>query len=995
MKPAFITAIASLVGLGSLLIFASPGPGSGNDFVGKRVLVIGIDGLRPDALQAAISSGQAPNLKQLVDTGIVTWNAYAGGNVATTTQQATMSGPGWSSISTGTWIDRHGVNDNGTVLPYDTAGAYNVTQAPHFAKRLRESKPTAQVDIISSWNWIEDYLVAAQPSEFAYHAKGIGANYAGRDGDVKDKAVARLGSSDPDVLQLHFDQVDGAGHATGFSTGNPDYMTAIANVDSHIGAVLAAINARPQRNAEEWNILVTTDHGGTGNSHGGQSAAERTIFVIGSGPAFPSGVVSKATVGHNCIPPTALKVLGVNVDPAWQMSGEVFGVAPFVEVRGAGVQALISIIQPSSGSVSGCTGIEIWRDGSLVTSIAPSAVAFTDNPPVPPTGSQTFQYELRFTGTTEVRTGSAVLSTGVAATPNINQDLVVDLPFDGNGDDISGRANHGTLVGTGGFTTGRTGQAIVVNASQYVTLGTPTDLQFGADTDFTVAFWAKSGGGWAADPAIISNKNWNSGNNTGWIVATQQAGPNWQWNLKGAVGTRRDYDPTSVVINDNTWHHICVAHTRTGNAQFYYDGKLIGTVAISGAGTVDSGLPVNIGRDGAGGNILSVDMALDDVKIWRRALTAADLTILVPPPPASPPDVTSDLVLDLPFDSSTLDVSGRNNHGTLTGGTDFAAGRNGQAVVINAAQYVTLGTPSDLKFGSTVPFTISMWVKNLASWAGDPSLISNKNWLSGGNQGWFLGAQQDATTWQWNFKGASLARRDFDAGGIMNDGAWHHIAVSHDRLGNASFYHDGVLLGTVAIGGSGDVDTVNPINIGRDGLAASAGLNCLIDDVKIWRRALRASDLNLIYPSVPAGWAAWRMATFNAAQRDDLLISGPNADPDGDGMTNLEEYAFGTAGLTPNPQLISWNEAQKALLFPEFHDGTGVPGRGYLANGVRYQIQSSTDLSSPNWSPLPLSAPAATLLPRNDSTRYTTQPLSIDPATTPRQFYRLKLDLVP
>lgn len=323
---------SSLIGLLSTIVIAgaAPGPGASNDFGGRRVLIIGIDGLRPDALQAAMKAGQAPHLQQLTEQGTVTWNAYAGGPSGGPQQQATISGAGWTSISTGTWIDVHNVKGNETP-PYDqpgTPGSYLVSKAPHFAKRLHENFPSARVDIISSWGWLETYLVAAQPAEFGYHAQGTGANYAERDADVKRKTLALLAKADPDVLQLHFDQVDGAGHATGFTPENPIYLNALSRVDGHIGEIMAALKARPQSAAEQWNVLVTTDHGGKGKNHGGQSEEERAIFVLASGAAFAKGVVKPDQVGHNTIPPTVFAVLEVPVEPAWLWSEKPFGIKP-------------------------------------------------------------------------------------------------------------------------------------------------------------------------------------------------------------------------------------------------------------------------------------------------------------------------------------------------------------------------------------------------------------------------------------------------------------------------------------------------------------------------------------------------------------------------------------------------------------------------------------------------------------------------------------------
>lgn len=318
---------ALLLALTSLSARAGSGPGKTNDFGGKRVLILGIDGCRPDALQKAMAEGLAPHLKAIFDSGTVTWTAVAGGIPDSPAQQQTISGAGWTSICTGVWIDKHHVRDNATppINEAETPGSWQANAAPHFATRLKAAYPQSRIASIVSWKWIEDYLVAARPQDFADHEKGEGKDYAARDEDVKNKAVALLGKSDPDVLFLHFDQADGAGHATGFSPDNPAYLMAIRRVDGLIGEIQTAVTARPGAADEKWLTVVTTDHGGKVRSHGGQSPEERTIFFAVQGPDVPAGRVLKESPGHTAVPPTVFKYLGVPVDSGWGWVSQPFG----------------------------------------------------------------------------------------------------------------------------------------------------------------------------------------------------------------------------------------------------------------------------------------------------------------------------------------------------------------------------------------------------------------------------------------------------------------------------------------------------------------------------------------------------------------------------------------------------------------------------------------------------------------------------------------------
>jgi hypothetical protein len=218
---------------------------------------------------------------------------------------------------------------------------------------------------------------------------------------------------------------------------------------------------------------------------------------------------------------------------------------------------------------------------------------------------------------------------------SITQDLVAHLKFDDSLADASGRNNNGTAIGLVPFVTGQVGTKAVriTSGADYVTLGTPADLNFGTGTDFSVAFWAKSVA-WSGDPSFIGNKDWDSGNNPGWVIATDSDG-RIQWNTAGkpdgTTGDRKDYDSPAGVFSDGAWHHILVSYDRQGYAYTYVDGQLRthrdgrpGIAVASPANLLDTpaGKATNIGQDGTGtyGSVFT-DVTMDDLGIWRRIVT--------------------------------------------------------------------------------------------------------------------------------------------------------------------------------------------------------------------------------------------------------------------------------------------------------------------------------------------------------------------------------------
>lgn len=474
----------------------------------------------------------------------------------------------------------------------------------------------------------------------------------------------------------------------------------------------------------------------------------------------------------------------------------------------------------------------------------------------------------------------------------ITDGLVVHLKFDGDANDSSGRANNGTAVGTVSYVPGRLGQALRYSSNKdgssfnYVTLGAPADLNFGQSTDFSVSFWTKFTT-WSGDPAFLSNKNWNSGGNAGWVVATA-GDARVQWNI---APSRADYDSPGGVLGGGNWHHVVVTFARNGNITTFVDGVKIDERPHGAVRNVDTpaGLATNIGQDGTGtytdgGSVGIEDGTIDDVGIWRRAITADeakaiyraglqgfDLTAAQTAPP-----VGQDLVAYLAFEDNLNDASGRANNGTAVGSVPFVEGVIGKAMQFasqkdgSSFNYVTLGRPADLNFGTTNSFSVAFWAR-LESWEGDPAFLANKNWNSGNNPGWVVATGGDGRI-QWNIAGSATggagSRRDYDSpGGIFNDHNWHHIVVVFKRVpgaGVATTFVDGVQVDSRNYSGvDNNVDTPasQATNLGQDGVGTYTDGNSVggvgaLDEVLIWRRALSAVEAAGLYAAGVLGLPA-------------------------------------------------------------------------------------------------------------------------------------------
>jgi len=231
----------------------------------KKVLIIGIDGCRADALELA----NTPTIDNLIANGIYSPDAL--------NDDITISGPGWSAILCGVWSDKHLSVDNSFV-------GTDYTNYPPLFKRIEDFNSDLNTVSICNWDPINDYIVQNH-ADFKLNVSS--------DLEVSNEAINYLSSNDPDCMFLHFDDVDHAGHANGFSPNVSQYITAIEGVDDCISPIMQAISQRPNYNNEDWLILITTDHGGLGTSHGGNSIEEQNVFVIASGNTITQEVIRK------------------------------------------------------------------------------------------------------------------------------------------------------------------------------------------------------------------------------------------------------------------------------------------------------------------------------------------------------------------------------------------------------------------------------------------------------------------------------------------------------------------------------------------------------------------------------------------------------------------------------------------------------------------------------------------------------------------------------
>jgi predicted AlkP superfamily pyrophosphatase or phosphodiesterase len=299
----------------ALALFAAAcSAGAAAEPASRRVLYLGIDGTRFDALQAAAT----PTLDRLLAAGIHSDTCLILGDRYR--KNDTISGPGWSTILTGVWADKHGVNDN-------SFKGKNYEAFPHFFARIKAQQPEARTVSLVTWAPIEDQIVSHADVRQKFMARG--KDYAGADAEAAAEAVRQLADPALTCLFLYQGQVDEAGHAHGFHPSVAEYVAAIEAVDKNLADVLAALEARPTRAAEDWLVVVTSDHGGRGTNHTKGHDVPEILhsFLIVSGAAAARGTFAEPTYLVDAAA-TVLAHLGIEPDEAWRVDGVPRGLKP-------------------------------------------------------------------------------------------------------------------------------------------------------------------------------------------------------------------------------------------------------------------------------------------------------------------------------------------------------------------------------------------------------------------------------------------------------------------------------------------------------------------------------------------------------------------------------------------------------------------------------------------------------------------------------------------
>jgi len=205
--------------------------------------------------------------------------------------------------------------------------------------------------------------------------------------------------------------------------------------------------------------------------------------------------------------------------------------------------------------------------------------------------------------------------------PPADPDLVAHWALDesdGNSvGDASGNGNGGTVSGKPKWGEGKIGGALILDGKEsWVTIPDADALRIKGD--LTIAFWIRKDAN-VDDWQRIVGKGDPTRRNYG-VWTSQSAGRRLLWQQYDDVGNSVLDLNGQTVLETGRWYHVAcvVAGTR---AILYVDGKKDAEGARSGAAAT-SEAPVTLGH---AGHHSAFPGALDDVRIYRRGLSAEEI----------------------------------------------------------------------------------------------------------------------------------------------------------------------------------------------------------------------------------------------------------------------------------------------------------------------------------------------------------------------------------
>jgi len=261
----------------------------------KRVILIGIDGVSAEGLQYA----NTPVINNLIKQGSV--------SLKTRGVMPTVSAPNWATILSGAGPEQHGVTSNNWSLlnqgfdpTYKDSDGYFTS----IFTVIRKQMPKAVTAMFYDWDWLGTYVNRKLITKEQYIQGYV---------MVTSVALNYIKKEKPIFTFIYYGHPDEVGHAKGF--GTKDYYRAINDIDTEIGKLITGI--KESGLDKNTSIIITSDHGGIGTGHSGESMTEIEVPWIITGSGIKRNILFETPNDLANTAPTIARILDLRTPPEW------------------------------------------------------------------------------------------------------------------------------------------------------------------------------------------------------------------------------------------------------------------------------------------------------------------------------------------------------------------------------------------------------------------------------------------------------------------------------------------------------------------------------------------------------------------------------------------------------------------------------------------------------------------------------------------------------
>ncbi len=256
-----------------------------------HVVFVGIDGCG-DFLGA-----DAPNINRIFAEGASTGDCLV--------TRPSISAQNWATALTGVSPNLHWRTNSNVETE-----TYQNEKYPTFFKLVRETYPNYDLEAYCTWTPVTTGIIEDGINVLKGEVTGSGSY--GKDAFVADAAVNAVTNNNPNLLLLHFNGADSAGHNYGY--GGDNFKEQISTIDGYVGRIYDAIQNNPEMK-DNTLFIVTGDHGGVGTGHGGWSDEEKYVFF----GAVGDGVNKNDALDVRLIDTAAIVTYALNAkgNPTW------------------------------------------------------------------------------------------------------------------------------------------------------------------------------------------------------------------------------------------------------------------------------------------------------------------------------------------------------------------------------------------------------------------------------------------------------------------------------------------------------------------------------------------------------------------------------------------------------------------------------------------------------------------------------------------------------